>query len=201
MRGYKKGFTLIEILLVTAILSIIALAVYTTFNNGIRLWERMSRDVLQEDINIFFSKISDDLRNSFRYTGIEFFGAEDSIAFAVPVKIRVQGEPGGVARARYSFNERANAINRVQTNYSRLYLAKSGPIHQLVGNVRFLKFQYYCYDQLTETYFWVDAWNEEQVPLEVNTNERLPLAVKIEVGADANEGGKFTKIVTIPVGR
>lgn len=204
MQGYRKGFTLVEILLVTVILSMVALAVYTTFNNGIKLWKRMSQDVLQEDVNIFFSKISNDLRNSFRYSGIEFFGVEDSIAFAIPGKFRVQEEvESGIGQVSYSFCKKTNTINRVRTNYSQLYLDKPGPIYQVVSNIRSLNFQYYCYDTQQEEYLWVDAWNEEQVPLplEVKIDEHLPLAVKIEVEFDDNnESKKLTKIVTILVG-
>lgn len=214
MQGYRKGvipfrdkflrgFTLVEILLVTVTLSIIALAVYTTFDNGIKLWKKMTQDVLQEDINIFFSKISDDLRNSFRYSGIEFSGSEDSIAFAIPIKFIIQGKvENGIGQAGYFFDKRTNSINRIQTNYSQLYLDKSGPVRQLVNDIKSLNFQYYCYDPRQEEYLWVDAWNEEQVPLEIKIDEHLPLAVKIEVESDDNnESGKFTKVVTIPVGR
>ena len=76
MRRYKNdpksrtGFTLVELVLVTAMLSVVGLAAYSAFSNGIRLWKRVNEEVIQEDINMFFVKISRDLRNLSRYSGI-----------------------------------------------------------------------------------------------------------------------------------
>jgi prepilin-type N-terminal cleavage/methylation domain-containing protein len=49
----KKGFTLVEILLVTAIFASIGLAVFSCLSNGLKLWTRSQTIVADEDIVVF----------------------------------------------------------------------------------------------------------------------------------------------------
>ena len=78
----KKGaFTLVELLIVCAVIGAIALAIYATFNSGIKIWQSISVQAPAEDVNIFFGKFSSDLRGSFEFAGIAFFGKEDSFEF------------------------------------------------------------------------------------------------------------------------
>ena len=89
---YKNGFTLIELVLVTAILAVIGMAVYGTFSNGINIWKKVTEDSVVEDVNLFFEKISVDLRNSFKLTGIRFKGERTRISF--PSRIKYSGKDG-----------------------------------------------------------------------------------------------------------
>ena len=79
--SHRYGFTLIELVLVTAILGVIGMAVYGTFSNGINIWKQVTEDSAAEDITLFFEKISFDLRNSFKLTGIRFKGEKTQLAF------------------------------------------------------------------------------------------------------------------------
>ena len=73
------GFTLIETLLVVAISSVIALTIYSTFNSGLKIWQRLTKKEQASDLNIFFEKISYDLRNSFKFSDIKFVGEQTII--------------------------------------------------------------------------------------------------------------------------
>ena len=84
-KGYSKkgGFTLIEILMVTALLSVIGLSLFSVFNSGISVWQRLTQEVIAEDVNLFFEKISSDLQSTFLFSEISFQGKEDEISFPV----------------------------------------------------------------------------------------------------------------------
>ena len=84
----KRGFTLIELVLVTAILAVIGMAVYGTFSNGLNIWEKVTEDSVEEDIYLFFEKISVDLRNSFKLTGLRFKGGKTKVSFPSMIKYR-----------------------------------------------------------------------------------------------------------------
>ncbi len=119
----RAGFTLIEILFVMAILSIVSLAVYSSFDSGIKIWQRLNKDAPAEDLNIFLEKISDDLRNSFKFTGIEFVGRDKSISFATLVLTELGQRDRGliVGEVGYGFDEERETLNRWYADYSRVY--------------------------------------------------------------------------------
>lgn len=209
MRRYKNnpkhitGFTLVELVLVTAMLSVVGLAAYSAFSNGIRLWKRVNEEVIQEDINMFFVKISRDLRNLSRYSGIEFTGEPDSISF--PSVVTHETEGGVMERiigqVTYVFDENRRLITGGQSDYSELYQSKAGRARTLVDDIDLLSFQYYCYDPDSEEYLWLKAWNDTEAPPGVKTGETLPLAIKVEIEPNGDKKGKeFTRIVTLPVG-
>ena len=54
----NKGFTLIEVCLVSAMVAIISLAIYTTFANGIKIWQKAHTEILEEDVSIFFERFT-----------------------------------------------------------------------------------------------------------------------------------------------
>ncbi len=201
MRRYK-GFTLVELILVSAILSVIGIAVYTALSNGIRLWKRINQEAPQEDISIFFVKISYDLRSLVKHSAASFSGGPDSISF--PTFVVSETEEGIMKRdlgmVSYYFGKEENVVSREQSNYSQIYLSKPGPARRLLKGVDSLTFRYYCYDPENEEYIWLDAWNADEAPPGVNVDESLPLSVKVEIGLDGYQDEKFCAIVPVPVG-
>ena len=189
------GFTLIETLLVVAISSVVALAIYSTFNSGLKIWQRLTKKEQASDLNIFFEKIAYDLRNSFKFSDIKFVGKQDSIGFAslVMTQIGQQQMALGVGQAGYCFDAQTESLNRWQLNYSELYQNKPAHLRQILNNVKALSFRYYYYDPEEEAYMWKDLWieNEEGIPLAVR--------IKMEFGKDA-ECKEVTRTVAIPAG-
>ena len=47
----RLGFTLVELFLVSVILSIISLAIYSTLNNGIKIWQKINIETPGEGLN------------------------------------------------------------------------------------------------------------------------------------------------------
>lgn len=187
----RLGFTLIEMLIVTAIISVVALAIYTTLNNGIKIWQKVNRQLPEEDLNIFFDKFSLDLRNSFKFSGINFSGTIDTLEFPTLVNSpRLQKRT--VGKLIYVYEPQNRILNRYQVDFAGVYSGESNASsQQSLRNMRALKFQYYLYDEQKKEYLWQDEWS----------NEGLPLAVRVELEFDdGKEIKKFTKTVGIPTG-
>lgn len=198
-RKQREGLTLIEIMLAVTILSVIALAIYSTFSQGIKLWQRLTQRTPASELNMVFEKMSSDLRNSFGFSGINFVGAKDNISFAA-LTLAAMGEQTkalSIGEVSYFFDAQTESLDRRQRNYSQLYQNKPTSLRQMVSNVKSLSFQYYYYDSKQETYIWKDNWQVEEGEKE----RRIPLAVRIRLKFDENtKEEKVTRTITIPAG-
>ena len=177
-------------LIVTAILSVVALAIYATLNNGIKIWQKVNRQLPEEDLNIFFDKFSLDLRNSFKFSGINFSGTIDTLEFPTLVNSpRLQKRT--VGKLIYTYEPQNQILNRYQVDFAGVYSDESNASpQQSLRNVRTLKFQYYLYDEQKKEYLWQDEYGHK---------EGLPLAVKVELEFDdGKEIKKFTRTISIP---
>lgn len=197
-RRQKYGFTFIELTFVVSLMAIVSLAVYSVFSQGINIWQRLTQDVKTEEINIFCEKISFELRNSFKFSGIDFIGREDSISF--PALVTSQTEAGqeqevDIGRIDYSFNFQDKTLERKQANHSQLYQEKSTALRPVLSDVRSLNFQYYYYDPDEEIYLWKTIWQGDEEIAD------LPLAVRINIDfyEEARDKG-ITRTITIPAG-
>lgn len=184
------GFTLIEMLIVTGILAVISLAIYANFNNGMRIRQKVNKRLPEEGLNIFFAKFAFDLRNSFRFSGIDFSGTKNNLEFAALINsLRLQKKT--VGKLIYVYDSQTRILDRKQSDFACVYGGESGTVRQQLGNVRSLRFQYYFYDEQKKEYLWQDEW----------LKEGLPLAVRIELELDdGTEIKKFIKTAGIPSG-
>jgi hypothetical protein len=187
-RNPKSGFTLVELLLIITLLSVVSLAMYAVLNNGVKIWQRINRQLPQEDVAIFLDKFSRDLRNSFKFSGVAFSGREENLMFATIVNSpRLQRAT--VGRAAYFYDAQAMTLIRQQDDYSQISGGEAGLIQSL-GNVKSAKFGYYIFDQENKQYFWRQEW----------TGDNLPITVSIEM--EIQDGSQIRKImqrVDIPV--
>ena len=186
----KSSFTLIELVIVTSMMAVIALAIYTTFNNGIKIWQRANSAVLEEDLNIFFDKFGSDLRNCFNSGNIGFFGQKDTLEFATLVNsLRLQKR--AIGKVTYSYDSANGSITREQLDSSGLYSGKGDPARELLKNVKSVELYYYFYANERNEYLWDDQW----------IAGKAPIAVRIELEIEhGNETSRYTKTVSVPVG-
>lgn len=183
-----KGFSLIEMLIVTSMLAVISLAIYATFNSGIKIWVRADKEVAQEDLNIFFDKFASRLRNSFKFSGISFSGKEDRLEFATIV--RSSRMPGTtVGKEIYFYDSSAQAVEGQVMDFSDLYTNKESPTQVFLKGVTSFKLSYYFLDKSTKQYAWCGEW----------TRKALPAAVRIELTMKAGLDEKvFIRTINIP---
>jgi prepilin-type N-terminal cleavage/methylation domain-containing protein len=181
------GFTLIEMLLVIAVVSVISLAIYATLNNGLKLWQKANRQLPEEDLNIFLDKFTVDLRNSFKFTGIDFSGAPFRMEFPTLVSSQAL-RSRSVGRVGYGYEPGSGVLIRAQQDFSQAYTAESRPL-PVLSNIKSLKFQYYVYDKEKKEYLWLEEWAKEGLPAAVR--------IELEMGYDSQDN-KFIKTVSIP---
>jgi prepilin-type N-terminal cleavage/methylation domain-containing protein len=185
----NNAFTLIELLIVTALLCVISIGIYSTFNSGIKIWQRLNKEVPEQDVYIFFDKFASDLRNSLKFKGINFSGMENRFDFATIVnstRMR-QNTVGGVA---YYYDPKAEAVYKEERDFACVYAGDKGVVKEMLKNIKSLEFQYYSYDSSKKEYIWQSVWFKEN----------LPLAVWLQVEiTDGEKVFKFSKTINIPV--
>ena len=146
-----RGFTLIEILLTVALFSICSLAIYNVFSSGVRIWARAQHFAVEEDVSILLDKLSEDLRNSFYFTGIKFIGTESRLT--VPTFVTTKADERSslpqedlitqIGSVRYYFDYETHLIHRAQANYAQALDGRFPNDKVLVKSVNSLKFLYY----------------------------------------------------------
>jgi len=185
----KKGFTLIEIIITSAMLALISLVIYTTFSNGAKIWQRLHQDIAEEDLNIFLDKFARDLRNSFKFSTINFLGQEERLEFTTLVYSPTLNKTSA-GKIIYFYEPEQETLSRQQLDYSQIYSGEESFSKQALKNIKSLKFQYYLYDPQKKEYLWQQDW----------AKENLPLAVRLEFEFDNGyQINKFARTVSIPV--
>jgi prepilin-type N-terminal cleavage/methylation domain-containing protein len=185
----NRGFSLVEILFVTLILSIISLAIFTTFSNGIKIWNRINKKTTQEDLVIFCDRFGTDLRSSFKFKGIDFIGQKDRLEFASLVNSQ-RLNPRTVGRIIYAYEPNSKTLSRFQNDYSSVYSEEQSLPKQSFKNIKSVKFEYYFYDNVSKEYLWLEDWSKDG----------LPQAVRMEMDFDtADMQVKLTRTFGISV--
>jgi prepilin-type N-terminal cleavage/methylation domain-containing protein len=197
--AYNRGFTLLELIIVSALSAVVMLTIYSGFRSGILLWRRaQQKDINEEKIIIFYSKLAKDLSNTFVFSGIEFAGTSAEISFPVlvstPVITQTESAPIFVkqpGRAVYKWDQKKQTIVYYQQDYSAIYQNKTDPpTRDLLKGIKQLVFKYYKYDREQKTFVWLDTWAETQ---------QLPKAVKVEIKIQINNETEKTITRTISI--
>ena len=175
--------------MVTAFLAVVSLAIYATFNNGIKIWQKINVQVAQEDLDIFLEEFTVDLRNTFKFTPFIFTGESEKVEFTTLVN-SPKMHKYTVGKVSYFYDSESKIITRSAWDFSQIYEGRSSEVKVLVKNVESLKLQYYFYDKGTKEYLWLDEWAKEGFPLAV----RVELSLK-----DNGQINGFAKTIGIPV--
>ncbi len=189
----KRGFTLIEILLVTSLLSVIGISFYHALEKGLTIYKRGSQSFIDEDVAIALDKIAQDVRNTFSYSKIPFTGKERRLTIPtvvqMPVDAKIKSAHGQLARqigsVEYFFEN--DALYRRQANYSQALKKKFGPARILIKGVKEVGFYYHVGNENT-----AEQRNIELVP--------SILVVEITVQEGKNQRS-ISRAVNIPVSR
>jgi prepilin-type N-terminal cleavage/methylation domain-containing protein len=183
-----SGFTLVEMMLVASMLAVIAAAIFATFANGIRIWERANTTIAAEDVNIFFDRFATDIKNSLDIEGMSFTGEEESLRFPTIVESARLGRRT-VGEAVYFYDD--GMIKKETRDFSHIYTGDDGAVRESLRGVESLRFLYYFYDEEKREYFWEEVWGEEMT--------HPPMAVRLTIGLmEDGDIIEFTKTVDIP---
>ncbi len=189
-KGKAAGLSFIEIVIVMTILSLISLAVYANLSNGIKIWQRINKPVPEEDLNIFLGRFIQDLKNTLRFKGLDFLGAEDSFELASTINSPALKKKT-VGKVIYYYDRRDKVLKRQQQDLSQIYNRQDPSLTHQLENVDSLRFQYCSYDEEKKEFIWQEEWK---------TKDELPLSVRIDL--EFNNGIQtkgFTETVDIPI--
>jgi prepilin-type N-terminal cleavage/methylation domain-containing protein len=177
-----KGLTFIELMVVAAIFSLVAITVYTCLISGINVWRRsLNFNVAEKNEFFALEKMSQKLHNSLNYSRIGFEGEDDFFSFPY-----LEGEE--ILNITYSFDKGGRKLYEIRKDFEEFVDGEKGKSKLILSPVKEFKFSYRYFDVEEKKFAWKDEWKKE---------EGIPKWIKIEWSRD----GKETKerIVSIPV--
>ena len=156
-KNREVGFTLLELLVTSVMVCVISLAIYTTFTNGIKIWQRINTHIPEEDLGIFFERFSSDLRNNLRFRDSAFSGSDGRLEFSSLVD-SPRLNKRTIGEIVYSYDAVGGTLIREEKDFSHIYTGERGRISQLLKNIGSLNFQYYFYNEEEKEYYWVKEY-------------------------------------------
>ena len=143
--------TLMEVLLTATLVSIIGVAVFQAFNNGVKLWARskgLDRDLAAA---MFLERVGDDLRSTVTIAGVPFKGTGARFSFPAvvwtPADRRgarsAEGLVDQVGAIEYYYDDGAKIVYRRQANYSQALKRQWGDPQEAAASVEGLAAYYY----------------------------------------------------------
>jgi len=199
----KKGFTLIELMMAASILSLIGLAILTTFGAGLRVYERVQSygGVQAAEALLSLEEIEQNLRNTFPHSAIKFSGDTQSIAFPALIEtIEMVGDEeqavssvGQVSYYLSETDEEESILAIERWDYSKATegaQAGEGRSNTLAF-IENIEFSYYFFDEKSGVYGWKDSWDKEE--------ENFPVGVSIKMTfQDDGRDVQLARTVFIP---
>ena len=192
----RRGLTLVEITLVTAILGVVSVLVYQSIVNGLKVWSRSQIVGAEQDAAILLDRMTGELHNAFRFSLMKCSGSSHELVFATIVhtpldKKKANGQEGyeqQLGMVRYEYDLTAKTLVRQQANYSQALKEKFGMKKVLLRPLKSFRFVYYV---------WADNKLEKQEKFE----DKLPVAVEVFLEFDEQTGGtrKMKRMILIPI--
>jgi prepilin-type N-terminal cleavage/methylation domain-containing protein len=189
-RKNKAGLTLAELLVVTAMLSVVSLAMYSIAQNGLRVWQKINKPLVEEDLNVFLDKFSHSIKNASVFSGMQFSGSEAVLEFPALVRSR-RMQKLIVGKVIYSYDDQKKLLVCSESDFSQVYSSGEATMVKALSQVVSLKFSYYDYDSVKKEYLWRESWFAEAMPLAV----RMELELR-----DGENVYPVVRTVTLPMG-
>ena len=192
----KTAMTLAEILIVVALISLVSVAIYNALTNGLKVWNRSRSLIVEEEVAVFFEKITEEARNGFPFSLIPFEGNELRFAFPTRIKTLVDQKRRGqdeeyveqVGRIEYYFDPTKDTLFKRTSVYGQAVNYQTAEAKEALTGISDFRFRY---DYITdhETLY-------SQEVLDV-----LPVSVEITVKfMDRGKEKTLSKTVDLPLG-
>ena len=177
--------------MVMVIAPVVFFAVYSNFSAGVRLWTRLAATAPDEDLNIFYIKVSRDLRGMRRFVSIPTVGDKEEFEFPATIEAPpALGGDHGIGQIRLYYDGNKHMIKREIRDYSQVYKDAPGSSSVLLKDVDDLEFSYLTVDPLEAEPVWRERWTPEP--------KKLPLAVRMTFTQEGR--GRQERTEYIPVG-
>jgi len=172
LRGSRTGFTLVELLVATALTAVVAVVIASAFAAGFQVWKRVGREGMDNAV-IVLEMIQKDLNNTQPCRLVPFKGGSEWVeiptVISVPVTGGNQDQPGVV---RYEFDSSSHGLQHV-TRLLFIPGSESEKRETLLNDVGSITFSY---GEAADGGTGVGAWESDWAG---RTN--TPRAVKVEM--------------------
>lgn len=194
-----SGFTLVELLISMLIVSILGGAVFASFSQGIRIWQRAVQQSELGDEEFFFETIRSELRNAFVYDGIAFEGQSEKFDFYGLMSRQIgkassSGYSKVPAHIQYRFLPSEKSIQKEVTFYEKMLDGKREVSENkiVLDKVENVKFEY---DKRQKERFgsvWMKSWKDSCFPGAIKATMQLTTglsaAAEVRIINIPNEG-------------
>lgn len=182
------GFTLLETLLAITLFMIVAVSISSIFAMGTQIWRRSEGSQAAERKAILaLEKMGADVRMTLRtapkqQAGLgknEFEFGGSSSSFGLPGIVRVRAKDGSemlqYGKISYRWDGGKKILCRQTQSTSDLYENKEQACHPEAKKISKVRFRYWLYDGLANSYSWYDGWEMKN---------GLPLALEAKITVD-----------------
>ena len=186
-----------EVLLTAILVSLVGLAVFQAFNNGVKLWARSKG--LDHDLGMamFLERLGDDLRSTTPITGIPFKGIGSKVSF--PAIVWTPADRNGsraheglvdqIGVVQYYYDYAEKKIFRRQANYGQALKKQWGEPQEAASDV----------EEFTVHYYFTGS---RGMLLKSIADEAVPAGVMVDLVYKDGTGGerRLRRFFPVPVG-
>ncbi|RKY41498.1 MAG: hypothetical protein DRP85_06055 [Candidatus Makaraimicrobium thalassicum] len=178
-----RGFTLVEVFLIAALLGIVLFTIFSSYAAGVRIWRAVRSIDFIEDRRFFlsFEKAKKELAGYMRdFEGIVFWGDRSGLSFPY-----FSGSE--IVEITYQFDKGHQALLRKVIKFSESLKDEMKEEVTELFDAREIEFSYLFYDKTEGIASWISSFSEE--------DSGIPEAIKLDI----RRGGKeYSRIVFIP---
>jgi prepilin-type N-terminal cleavage/methylation domain-containing protein len=187
----NKAFTLVEVILTAAIISIVFLFLYQSSRFAMNVSKEVNNRVYTDAAKVF-NYLAKDIRSTFisleEKSAIKFLGSSSALDFIVSDVITDNFQGSDLMRCKYYLTENKQGLLTLNRNRVNFFTSKKKDLDEqiLTPFVQSLKFSFFDGNK------WVSVWNSTQLK---------PAAVKLEIVLRKNknaESYKFETTIQIP---
>lgn len=181
MRGRRKGFTFVEMMVVLALFGILGVSLFSSFSMGLKVWKRSaSLNLVPRKALLGLERFSIDMRRAANYSLIGLVGSSKEVMFANIAN-------GDVRNISYVFSPDDGGLLKVQQSARGILDGEDVQQRRLFTGAKNVSFSYFGWDNQTGNYTFTDEWE--------SASAGLPFAVRIAIELD--EGVAFEKVVRL----
>ena len=192
----KRGFTLIEMLVTVALVSLVGATVVAAVSGCLRVWGKVTAyGDTTSWAEVAFEGIRRDLHQIKAFTPIAFKGEYDSVSFSAVVhSVLPDGqEVSEIGQVGYYFDNQRRRLCRAKHPYRLMRRARlNDQCDAVMDHVSRARFSYFKPKTDTSEAGWGSSWEAPQPPI----------AVKVEVNYDERTVGKVSPqvlLVNVPL--
>lgn len=187
--------TLMEILIVVSLIGMVSIAIYTSLSLGAKVWKRSQSALIEQDLALFFDRITRDLHRTFYFASLPPEGGMHHFSFpsvveVIPDKQRKDmptGYTDEIGKVEYRYDSFRKTIIRKQARYASAVNGQFDTTRVLAGPVESFQIRY----------IYLVESGEETSDTVLQT---MPASIEIRVEFSDSYGRReITKFVDIPL--